>query len=649
MSDAVLSHSALASLPLPLICALLLSTVLTATIAFTAKRLGAVVPVREERWHKEPKPRYGGVAIYLSFCITLLLFTRGDYVDTWMLLLAGTAIFLLGLLDDLFDLKPYIKLIYQIAIASAVTKMGVVVAVFPDQIVAMAVSVAWIVVITNAFNLLDNMDGLSGGIAFISMLSFTVISLLRGETMMLLPATVFIGSVAGFLFFNFPPARIFMGDCGSLFLGFMIAVFSIKGTWHQASNLFLLLATPVLLLGVPIFDTLIVSLQRFMHGRPIYEGGKDHSSHRLVALGWSEKQAVLILYALASLLGIAAVVGFAMNVFIISQLVLLLMVFLLVVGMFLSEAKIYKSDLPAVPTPAAAANSNPVTTIRVPFVLHKRRMLEIVMDTILMAVAYISAYLLRFEGDITPYNWKLIQQSLPIIVPVKLLTMLASGMYSGLWKYVDFTEIKKIFLSTVLASLTSICLLVGIYRFSGFSRSLFFIDLMLFFLLVVGFRAMLRFLRESLYGFAKAGKSVLLIGAGEAGHWALEEIRKDPQKRMYPVGIIDDDPWKKGRSIHGIPVLGDRSEIERYVRQLAVEEVIIAMPSAPAKEKEKLATLCRDLGIPTLVLEGIKGWTLVPQSSPTGAAPQPRPGDNDSNRNDNSNDPPSPFGPGKLH
>ncbi len=622
-----------------LICALTSFTITllaTAAIVLMTKRWKLAAPVMDDRWHRVPKSHFGGVAIFMGCLAAVLLF--GQQQNEWLSITAcATAMFLLGLLDDIFDLKAYIKFIYQIAIASAAAKLGVVVAVFQDPILATTVSIIWIVMITNAFNLLDNMDGLAGGIALITIASFLALDLIRGNTEFIVLASVLIGALAAFLIFNFPPAKIFMGDSGALFVGFLLSVYSIKGTWHQASNLFLLLAAPLLLLTVPIFDTIVVSIQRLLHGKPVSQGGRDHSSHRLVAHGWSEREAILILYAIATVFGAVAVLGYAMNVFITTLIVLLLVVFLLVLGLFLGDVKVYKAD-----------NNSEVTAekkhfiLSIPSILHKRRLVEIVIDTILIVAAYFSAHLLRFEGAISGYHWKIIQESLPIIVPVKLLAMLLSGMYGGVWKYIDFSDVRKIITSVAVASLASVTLLVGMYRFSGFSRSLFFIDFMVLLLFIIGFRFLLRWLRESLYGFSPHGKPVLVVGAGEAGQWVLNEIRKDRNNATYPVGLIDDDHWKQGKKLYGVQVLGKREAIPAVVKAKAVEEIILAVPSANQQERAAILKICKATGIPIKILERITSWSYSP-ASPL-AQPQL-----DGRSNDSSSDPSDPFDQERLH
>jgi len=352
-------------------------------------------------------------------------------------------------------------------------------------------------------------------------------------------------------------------------------------------------------LAVPIFDTLVVSFERILHGKAFYEGGKDHSSHRLVAHGLSEKRALFLLYAIALGMGVFALLGFVLNLFIVIQIVLLVVVALVVLGVFLSDVNIYSKVDPTKPK-----REKPFTVV-VPFIPHKRRLVEIVIDAILIVVAYFTAYLVRFDWQIDPYNWKVIQDSLPIVVPVKLLVMMLMGMYAGFWKYVDFSDLKRIALSVLVASFASIVILVGFYRFSGFSRSLFFLDFMVLLLLIVGVRAGLRLLRESFYGFTKAGRRVLIVGAGEAGRWVLEEIRKNRGNQLEPVGIIDDDPWKIGRKLRGISVLGDCRKISKIVEERQVVEIIVAVPSVSEEERQKILGMCLQAGVPVKILEAV--------------------------------------------
>ncbi|MEI6128006.1 MAG: MraY family glycosyltransferase, partial [Pseudomonadota bacterium] len=276
-----------------LLAATALSAVLTPLVRLAAFKAGAVVAPRKDRWHTKATPILGGVAIFLSFSvITLARF--GFAAEALPLLFCGTLMFLLGLYDDLRGLTPQIKFIGQIGITALLISTGMVLHIIPWPVVAYPLTFLWIVGLTNAFNLIDNIDGLSAGIAAISSLAFCFFSLPYGDTTVSFLSIALAGACIGFLFYNFNPARIFMGDCGSMFLGFTLAALSLTGTWRHASSLFVTFLVPILILGIPIFDTAFVTITRGFRGQPVSQGGKDHLSHRLVFLGFSEKKTVII-------------------------------------------------------------------------------------------------------------------------------------------------------------------------------------------------------------------------------------------------------------------------------------------------------------------------------------------------------------------
>ena len=223
-----------------------------------------------------------------------------------------------GVIDDKFGLMPRFKLLGQFIAALTAVLMGVKVvfmetvaiklginAVFIKDIIAVLFTIIWLIGMTNAFNLLDNVNGLCAGVGGISALFFGVLAFIHGDIPVAIISFALMGSCFGFLRHNFPKARIFMGDAGSLFWGFMLAFIAVWGSW-RTSSVTTSLAIPILILGYPIFDTILVTTKRFLEGRPIFKGGKDHSSHRLAILGFKKKRAVLVLYAVSIALGLAA-------------------------------------------------------------------------------------------------------------------------------------------------------------------------------------------------------------------------------------------------------------------------------------------------------------------------------------------------------
>src|SRR6185437_15760140 len=284
-----------------------LALILTPLVRTFARRFGFVAVPKTDRWHKKPTAMLGGVAICLAVVIVSSTFSL-KIVYGKQILLASTFLFLVGLVDDLIHIKPYQKLIGQILGAAYVVYYGLTLPWTSSMFVNMALAIFWLIGITNAINLLDNMDGLASGIAVIAAgflaLSFVNTSQFT-EALILL---IFAGSLLGFLVYNSNPASIFMGDCGSMFVGFFLASSALMNVSGGRLRGFLpVLAVPVLVLFIPIFDTTFVTVLRKLSGRAASQGGRDHTSHRLVALGMSERNAVLMLYGFAGLSGLLAI------------------------------------------------------------------------------------------------------------------------------------------------------------------------------------------------------------------------------------------------------------------------------------------------------------------------------------------------------
>ncbi|HEU5460100.1 MAG TPA: MraY family glycosyltransferase, partial [Pyrinomonadaceae bacterium] len=249
----------------------------------------------------------GGLAIWLSVVITSIGFSLQTVYGKYILL-GSTFLFLVGLVDDLIHIKPYQKLIGQILGSAYVVYYGLSLPWTRSVWLNMALAIFWLIGITNAINLLDNMDGLASGIAIIAA-GFLALSFVNTaqytEAMIMM---IFAAALLGFLFYNSNPASIFMGDCGSMFVGFFLASSALINVSGGRSRSFLpVLAVPILVLFIPIFDTTFVTVLRKLSGRAASQGGRDHTSHRLVALGMSERHAVLMLYGFAALSGLVAI------------------------------------------------------------------------------------------------------------------------------------------------------------------------------------------------------------------------------------------------------------------------------------------------------------------------------------------------------
>lgn len=295
-------------------------------------RLGIVDAVHPDKIHETAVVRCGGVGIVAAFCLTLFCGLAFLHFETprallppglrehvpniplvlgrlSVLMTGGILLFAVGFIDDKSNLRPLVKLAFQILAGVILVAGGVTIQLFiPGWLPGALLTIAWVVFISNAFNLLDNMNGLSAGVALVCALSFYLISRAGGEYFMMAIFAALAGSVAGFLPYNFPRARLFMGDSGSLFLGYMFAALSIMVTYYDAGVPSQLpVVAPLVVLGVPLFDTLSVMWIRWRNGKPIMQGDQNHFSHRLVALGFSRVAAVVFIWVVTLMMGLAAV------------------------------------------------------------------------------------------------------------------------------------------------------------------------------------------------------------------------------------------------------------------------------------------------------------------------------------------------------
>jgi UDP-GlcNAc:undecaprenyl-phosphate/decaprenyl-phosphate GlcNAc-1-phosphate transferase len=328
-----------------LLVPLVLSLIGTALVRHYSPRLGLMDHPGERKVHSTVIPRSGGIAIFWSMALPLGVFvalaglleqpslshqlpqTLRVHVPgllahrplALVLLLATLAIHLLGLRDDRKSLSASVKLFWQLLIAAILVVAGEIIQpggfriltildhLFPGGVwVSGLLSVIWIVLLTNAFNFLDNMDGLSAGVAAICAVMFFIAALLSGQWFVCGLLLIYLGAVLGFLYHNFPPANIFMGDCGSMVLGFFLAALTIRTTYYSGSGRWYAVLMPLMVTVVPLYDMVVVCLVRIRRGRSPMKGDTNHFSHRLARHGFSRRGAVLVIYALTLSCGIAA-------------------------------------------------------------------------------------------------------------------------------------------------------------------------------------------------------------------------------------------------------------------------------------------------------------------------------------------------------
>jgi len=295
--------------------ALILAIGGTPVMRLVALHFGVIDQPAARKIHARPVPLLGGAAIYIAFIVVLLLLGDRRYINEVVgIFLGATLVSLMGVVDDRWGLGSYVKLMGQLLAAGILIYSGVQLSLWGGWL-DILITVAWVVGITNAMNLLDNMDGLSGGLAMIAAVFFTLLAALSDQYLVGTLAAALAGACAGFLVYNWNPAHIFMGDTGSLFLGFLLAAVGIKLRFPSNSDTITWMI-PVLVLGIPVFDTTLVFISRLRRGKnPLTTPGKDHISHRFAHLTGSRREAVLLCYLLSGAVGLAAIFITQANLF----------------------------------------------------------------------------------------------------------------------------------------------------------------------------------------------------------------------------------------------------------------------------------------------------------------------------------------------
>ena len=585
--------------------AFLISLAMTPVVRLVAIKNGWVARPREDRWHKKTTALMGGIAIFLGISISMLI--AGDFYSAWadiaingqgkpfvplsIVVFVGTLIlFLLGLTDDFINLKPQTKLIGQITVASAVIFLGFRLNWFTSLTLDTMFTLVWIVGITNAFNLLDNMDGLCAGVAMVASLSMVFLYNGINPSAGLL-AMIIAGACLGFLIYNFNPASIFMGDCGSLVIGFAIAVLSLPYGELATGNPLSSFAVPLLALMVPILDTTLVTTIRLLSGRKASTGGRDHTSHRLVLMGLSEKQAVLILYGIGAVSGLSAVFVSRSDSLTSPAAIIPVGLSTLLMGIYLSQLRVYPEK------EFSVLRGHRYTPILIELT-YKRQLAMIVLDLGLVAFSYYLSYRLRFDGKDFAYYFGIFLKSLPVIISIKLIVFFFSGVYRGFWRYLSTRDVFLYIRTSTMATILAITCVTILFRFKDFSKGVFIIDWLLTTVFILGTRGSFRFFMETMKRKTLSGDRVIIYGAGQGGELLMREILNNKALHLNPVGFVDDDPLKVGKKIQGYAILGNFEELHGLMEKHGICGVLLSFNGqANQKACQTAIQFCRKNGL----------------------------------------------------
>jgi UDP-GlcNAc:undecaprenyl-phosphate GlcNAc-1-phosphate transferase len=548
-----------------------------------------VAAPREDRWHTRSTPLLGGSGIMAG-----LLAAAGVALAAGLLpasrelggILGGCAIlYLAGLLDDIFRLPPLAKIGAQLGAAALVLASGIRVEIVSNNVAATVIGVLWLVGMTNAFNLLDNMDGLAATLAAIACAFFAVDAYTVHPSHFV--AVLSLGicfACLGFLPYNLRlrgPAAVFMGDSGAQVLGFALAALGLASSWTVAGSTVATLLLPVIVLAVPILDTTLVTIVRLLEGRPVTRGGRDHTSHRLVYQGLSDKRAVVLLGIVSAALGLTSL---AYKVLDDTRITL---AGVLITFAFLLQFGSYLADINRPPSPEGASSF--VRSL----LIHRRRLVEVLVDFALITASFTIAYIIREQGTGTVWQRHIFNLSLPVVLVSRYIFFFAFGLYRGVWRYAGARDAASIFSAVVLSEIAAFVFMSSTIIWNGFPRSTYLIDVLLCSLLIGASRFWERAVAHALQSLVGRGtqRRVLVVGAGQSGRSLLRELREMPGERV--LGFVDDDPALRSRRIQGVPVVANLDEIGWAVGRLSPEAVLVTIPDADRVRLDLVLEACK--------------------------------------------------------
>lgn len=604
---------------------LLLSLFLTPMAKRLAHRWGALDISSDRKIHSGSIPRLGGIAVFLSFMLTLG-FIYFQFPELFLAIIKGSEqsiiniqpsipviiavlmILIIGVWDDISTLGPGLKFAVQLIAATLIYLSGYNISsvtnpvgpgVLDLQLFSYPLTVLWIVGITNAFNLIDGLDGLASGVASIALITIFTISLVHQQVGTAIAALILTGAILGFLWFNFRPATIFLGDSGSLFIGFVLSLLSIQ-SFTKVSTTFATLV-PVFALGLPILDTSLSIVRRFFSWflpdrrgayknitfkeivKSIFLPDKSHIHHQLINNGLSHKHTVLLLYLVSFL--------FCMGAFLVSVtdhldttiLVVLFILFTIKMGinrLRYKEIKLFHNGI--------------LLTLYNYFIINKRYFRN-TLDAVFVVISYAGSYYLLYPSEFTilvTANPREAAVVATIIACVQIGIFWASGLYKKIILHLGIAGVVKTLKSIGLAVIAAAC--IHHFFFGHLMQSsllLFVINFYFLTTLVLGMRVSFYILKHLFHKSRENQQRILIYGAGEQGVLALQQIMSMASPEYTIVGFIDDDPGLEGKMVNGYPVFGGYWKLERLVRTENIDKLLIANHKLHPKVARRLETI----------------------------------------------------------
>ena len=549
-----------------LLLALTVAAVVTALLIPCARRvawqLGWVAQPAKDRLHTTPVALLGGVVV-----ITVFIAVAGVCGAPLWLLLGAAFLCVVGFIDDIVSLSPRTKLLCEIPLA-IMAAVSVKVPLFLPQGLQQFALAFWILTAINAFNLVDGLDGLAAGLGMIATLAVALIAIAHDNPAEAMTALALSGALGGFLIYNFAPATIYLGDAGSLASGFILGVLCLDAVRYAHESKLAILATPALLMAVPIIDTSIVTVTRLARGRRISNRGLDHCHHRLHNLGLSQKRVAYTLWVLGAVGGAWAIfISLAWKPMIVTVLPLCALVFA-TIGLFLANISFEREP------PAHLYKGVPLLGRLILSLAYRQRAVEFGLDFLVISAAYCGAILIHHDFHLT---WPMVthfSRGLPAICLATYAAFVITGTYRHMWRYAGVDTALRFGMAAALAGL----LTAAVMGFAGpwIPAAMLVIFALLLFNLLVATRMSFRILRTVLNHFAAPQRRVLVVGAGSIGDSAARELLRDGLEHLTLVGFLDNDVFKRRMLLRGHRVLGGIRDLARVYGEIGFNEILIA-------------------------------------------------------------------------
>lgn len=579
-------YTGLAEAGLSAAVALLAALGLTPVVKRVARWTGQVDWPSDDRWHDRPVALMGGVAIVGAVALGMAV---AGTAFPWPVWIGAGVLFALGLADDLWGVRPDAKVLAQVLATACVLYSGYAFWRDGPVWVSMPLTFLWVIGVTNALNLIDGIDGLAASVTAVAAGALALLGVALGTPELTIVMVALLGAAMGFLAYNAPPASVFMGDCGSLVLGYLLAVGALVvqgGGGPVVGTL-----VPIAVLAVPIFDTTFVTITRLLQGQPVTDGGTDHVHHRLIQIAASEEEALIILAGTSAVSGGLAVSTLWMGIPLVLAVSALCLVTVTVVGVYLARMGGAQS--------AGIASNEFGMSDRVRVFMRKyaggvswKSVAGVLADMLVVGAAFVVAAYLRYGGA-PPPDWSAVMlQMLPGVIGAKLLVFYGFGLYEGIWRHAGTPEVVRLSGTSGIASVVVAGGMVMVKGLAVLAPSIFILDWLVTTIGIGGARFAFRALRQYAAAHRDGGRRVLVYDSGTDGTLLLRHLRHHPELGRTVVGLLDENSVRHGYRMQGVEVLGGPDDLPDICSDHDVEEVIVHKKAVSDEDRSRIQEQC---------------------------------------------------------